>query len=124
MEHDYERFVKQELTSRYDPPYPPMLRLVNVVFSGVREEQTMQLSVDSAEQLRAMLARGAADVAIVGPAKCPIERIKNRWRWHFMLKSANARQLTKVARYLAEQLPVPGKGQLRVIVDRDPVSLL
>jgi len=124
VEHDYERFVKQELTGRHDPPYPPMLRLVNVVFSGVREEQTMQLSVDSAEQLRAMLARGAADVAIVGPAKCPIERIKNRWRWHFMLKSANARQLTKVARYLAEQLPVPGKGQLRVIVDRDPVSLL
>jgi primosomal protein N' (replication factor Y) (superfamily II helicase) len=125
VEHDYERFVEQELASREDPPYPPTLRLVNVVFSGHREEETMQLAVDSAERLRAMLAKQpGSDVTIIGPAKCPIERIKNRWRWHFMLKSANARQLTKVARYLAERLPVPGKGQLRVVVDRDPVSLL
>ena len=125
VEHDYERFVKQELAGRKDPAYPPTLRLVNVVFSGIREEETMQLAIDSAERLRAMLARRAeSDVTIIGPAKCPIERIKNRWRWHFMLKSANARQLTKVARYLAERLPVPGKGQLRVVVDRDPISLL
>jgi primosomal protein N' (replication factor Y) len=125
VEHDYARFVKQELGSRVDPPYPPMLRLVNVVFSGVREEETMRLAMDSAERLRTMLAkRPESDVTIIGPAKCPIERIKNRWRWHFMLKSANARQLTKVSRYLAERLPVPGRAQLRVVVDRDPVSLL
>jgi primosomal protein N' (replication factor Y) len=63
-------------------------------------------------------------VTLVGSAKCPIERIKNRWRWHLMLKSGNAPQLTRVCRYVAERLPVPKAGQLRVVVDRDPVSLL
>jgi primosomal protein N' (replication factor Y) len=125
VEHDYGRFVTQELAGRQDPRYPPTIRLVNVVFSGRREEATMQLAVDTAERLETMLAkRPESAVTIVGPAKCPIERIKNRWRWHLMLKSSHAAQLTRVARYVAERLPVPKSGQLRVVVDRDPVSLL
>ena len=123
--HDYIGFVRRELEGRYDPPYPPATRLVNVIFSGLREEETMQLAIDAAERLRAMLAKHPDfDVTIIGPSKCPIERIKNRWRSHFMLKSEQAAQLTRVARYIAEKLPVPSSGQMRVVVDRDPVSLL
>ncbi|MEX2180036.1 MAG: primosomal protein N' [Gemmatimonadaceae bacterium] len=125
VDHDYLRFASEELGSRADPPYPPTLRLANVIFSGTREEQTMQLALDSADRLREMLSRRPeSDITIVGPAKCPVERVKNRWRWHFMIKSANSAQLTRVARYIAERLPVPSAGQLRVVVDRDPVSLL
>jgi primosomal protein N' (replication factor Y) len=125
VEHDYQRFVSRELGNRDDPPYPPTIRLANVVFSGTREEETAELALSSADRLRSMLQkRPEFDVTIVGPAKCPIERIKNRWRWHFMLKSAQPSQLTRVARFVAERLSVAGKGQLRVVVDRDPVSLL
>ena len=125
VEHDYGQFVKQELDGRREPEYPPTVRLINVVFSGTREEETMRLAMSAADRIRVMLAeRPDSVVAIVGPAKCPIERIKNRWRWHLMLKSSHSAQLTRVGRYLAEKLPVPGKGQLRLIVDRDPVSLL
>ena len=125
VEHDYHRFVEQELAGREEPRYPPTVRLVNVVFSGTREEETARLAMDSADRLRAMLAKKPeSDITLVGPSKCPVERIKNRWRWHFMLKSGNSAQLTRVARYLAERVPVPSRSQLRVVVDRDPVSLL
>jgi primosomal protein N' (replication factor Y) len=98
---------------------------VNVVFSGTREDATAELALDSAATLRALLqSRPDNEVTVVGPAKCPIERIKSRWRWHLMLKSRSAAQLTRVSRYLAARLPVPARGQLRVVVDRDPVSLL
>ena len=125
IEHDYAQFVRQELEGRKEPPYPPNVRLINIVFSGTREEDTMQLAMDASEHVRAHLARrpdGA--VSMIGPAKCPIERIKNRWRWHLMLKSSHAGQLSRVGRYLAERQPVGGKAQLRQMVDRDPVSLL
>ncbi|HJQ20011.1 MAG TPA: primosomal protein N' [Gemmatimonadaceae bacterium] len=125
VEHDYERFVTREIQNRQDPPYPPSTRLVNVVFSGTREEDTADLAIAAADRIRALLGkRPEFEVTIVGPAKCPIERIKNRWRWHLMLKSRRAAQLTRVARHLAERVPVAGKGQLRITVDRDPVSLL
>ena len=125
QEHDFERFVALELAGRASPLYPPNVRLANVVFSGLREEETLALAESTAERLAGMLARRPElAVTVIGPAKCPIERIKNRWRWHFILKSPNAAQLTRVARYVAMRQPPPGSGQLRVVVDRDPVQLL
>src|SRR4029434_1683625 len=32
--HDYEKFVEQEYEGRVSPPYPPTVRVANVVFSG------------------------------------------------------------------------------------------
>ncbi len=123
--HDYLTFVTQELAGRSDPRYPPTLRLLNVVFSGMREEETMRLALDVTERLSAHLAKRAdAGVMVVGPAPCPIERIKNRWRWHALFKSEHPGRLTQVGRYFAERIRIPARGGLRVIVDRDPVSLL
>ena len=44
---------------------------------------------------------------MVGPAPCPVERIKKRWRWHLLLKSQQASALTRVGRYFLERFPVP-----------------
>ena len=48
----------------------------------------------------------------------------DRWRWHFLLKSSQPKLMTRVARYIAERCPVPSDSELRLVVDRDPVSLL
>jgi primosomal protein N' (replication factor Y) len=53
-----------------------------------------------------------------------VERIKTRWRWHFLLKSEHPAELTRVARYFLERMPVPKQFGLRVTIDRDPVALL
>ena len=61
---------------------------------------------------------------MIGPAPCPIERVKNRWRWHLLIKSTNPALLTRACRFLVERLEVPkNRSQLRVALDRDPVSL-
>ena len=123
--HDYHTFVKQELEGRREPPYPPALRLLNVVFSGLREEEVVKFAMSASDKLDAHLASEAlGDATVIGPAPCPIERIRNRWRWHLLVKSAKPASLTRIGRYFAERLSVPARGQLRVVVDRDPVSLL
>ena len=61
---------------------------------------------------------------LLGPAPCPIERIKQRWRWHFLLKAEHPAELTRVLRYFAERFPVPKTGGMRLAIDRDPVALL
>jgi len=123
--HDYSKFVTQELDGRREPVYPPMTRLANVVFSGLRENETQQLAARAAERLRRALAPHAGEISVVGPAPCPIERVKTRWRWHLLIKSTNPALLTRACRFLVERLDVPkDKSQLRVALDRDPVSLL
>src|SRR5215208_3933245 len=43
LAHDYEGFVREEMEGRTRPPYPPMVRVANVVFSGTAEAPTQAL---------------------------------------------------------------------------------
>jgi primosomal protein N' (replication factor Y) len=124
LAHDYVTFAREELDGRVKPPYPPNVRVANVVFSGATEDGTARIAARCAAWLHALVAKVQSPVLIVGPAPSPVERIKNRWRWHLLLKSEQARDLTRVLRYLAERFEVPKGGQLRLTIDRDPVSLL
>ncbi len=124
VSHDYASFVRDEMEGRIDPPYPPNVRLANIVFSGVTEDATASLALRGGEWLRALIATRADAVAIVGPAPCPIERIKSRWRWHVLLKTEHPGELTRVGRYFMERFEIPNTAQLRATLDRDPVALL
>ncbi len=125
-EHDFLDFAEKELTARREPVYPPHCRLVNVVVSGLAEGATQQGAESVAEWLRGLLgARGMTQVELVGPAPCPIDRIRNRWRWHLLLRAESATLLGSVTRYFAERFDLPpGKHDLRVAIDRDPIALL
>ncbi|MDF2771136.1 MAG: primosomal protein [Geminicoccaceae bacterium] len=125
VSHDYALFVEEEMEGRADPLYPPLTRLANVVFSGLRESDTEQLAMMAATRLRKAITRYGNEITVVGPAPCPIERVKTRWRWHLLLKCTNPALLTRACRFLVERLAVrKDRAQLRVALDRDPVSLL
>jgi primosomal protein N' (replication factor Y) len=123
--HDYDRFVAEELAGRRSPAYPPFARLANVIVSGLSENATMELAQTAGAWLHALVAkREEGRVSIIGPAPCPVDRVKKRWRWHLLLKAEEASPLTRVGRYFASRFPVPKAYGLRITVDRDPVSLL
>jgi primosomal protein N' (replication factor Y) len=58
---------------------------------------------------------------LLGPAPAPLARLKERWRWHVVLKGA-PRALGRLVRYASRRLPRP--SGTRVVIDRDPVTLL
>lgn len=123
--HDYLAFVEEERQERKTPVYPPFVALANVIISGADEAATAQAAVAAAQWTQQLLSRaGVRDVELVGPAPCPIDRIKDRWRWHFLLKAEKPGTLTRVGRYVAERHTLPRGSGLRLIVDRDPVALL
>lgn len=123
--HDYHGFVSEELAARVNPAYPPNNRLANIVVSGLVETAVADLAVAAAEWLRRLVrARESAGLTVVGPAPCPVERIKGRWRWHVLLKGEHAAELTRVGRYFLERFEIPARHALRVTLDRDPVALL
>jgi primosomal protein N' (replication factor Y) len=125
VDHDYKKFVEQELDGRKTPAYPPNVRLANIVFSGLTEAATAHLASSATAWLHALLRkRPMPGLTVVGPAPCPIERIKNRWRWHVLVKADHPRDVTRLGRYFLERFPIPKQAQLRVTLDRDPVALL
>ena len=126
VEHDYRSFVSQELLDREFPPYPPTVRLANLVFSGIEEAETMAAADRGASFLTKLITGGRVEtVHVIGPAPCPIERIKSRWRWHVLLRARRSNELTRVLTYFATHFAPEGRAaNLRVVIDRDPVSLL
>ncbi|HEX5577958.1 MAG TPA: primosomal protein N' [Gemmatimonadaceae bacterium] len=123
LTHDYHTFVREELEGRHNPPYPPNVRLANIVFSGTDVQATAAIATEGAEWILKLLrTQSVEDVKLIGPAPSPIERVKTRWRWHVLLKSNSPGELTRVGRYFMERFRVP--PALRVTFDRDPVALL
>src|SRR5829696_4840585 len=55
LTHDYRTFVKEELEGRINPPYPPNVRLVNIVFSGTDDRATAVLATDGADWIGRLL---------------------------------------------------------------------
>jgi primosomal protein N' (replication factor Y) (superfamily II helicase) len=119
--HDTEGFLAHEARERRSPAYPPETTLLNVVVSAEQEQRTMEEAVSVADWLEKLIASQELPLELLGPAPCPLTRIKARWRWHVLLKGP-VEEIGRVVRYAAPRLE--GRGKSRVVLDRDPVSLL
>lgn len=122
--HDYHAFVAEELPARESPPYPPTLRIANVVISGNDEIGVKDSATAAADWLVSAVGHFKLDVTILGPAPCPVERIKTRWRWHIVLKTGSQSQLTRLLKGFVQGYELGTAHDMRLVVDRDPVSLL
>src|SRR5438094_3183797 len=119
--HSVIEFAAAELPLRAPPgpAYPPHVGLARFVASGTDAGRTQQ----TAERVAAWLRRANTErlggaLTVLGPAPCPIERLKGRWRWHVLVKSTEARAIGRVVRAWS------ARARRAVVVDRDPVSLL
>ncbi|TVR62966.1 MAG: primosomal protein N' [Gemmatimonadales bacterium] len=123
LEHDYPGFARREMDERAAPRYPPGLRMVNFVVSSPDPEA----AAAGAEQCLRWLERRRGGLGpgaeLVGPAPAPIERLHGRWRWHFFLRGGGVAAVTRSLHDLAADPPLP-PGDVRLVVDRDPVALL
>jgi primosomal protein N' (replication factor Y) len=120
-QHDTEGFLRQERELRVDPPYPPTTSLVNLLVSGPDEGEVGRRAAVVADWCTALIERYQLPISVLGPAPCPLVRIKDRWRWHVLLKGP-PKSLGRVVRYAARSLR--REGSTRIVIDRDPVSLL
>jgi primosomal protein N' (replication factor Y) len=123
-DHDYPAFAERELGEREAASYPPHSRLVNVVISGTIEVPVQEAAIETAEWTRRAIA-DSGNVVLTGPAPCPIDRIRGRWRWHFLLRSTSVKAIGRVTRHLQYRYELrAGTADLRLVIDRDPVTLL
>ena len=123
--HDFVSFASEELPARVSPPYPPTVRLTRIVLSALEESAAADLAIAAVDWLRRLAqSKQLGTISLVGPAPCPVERIKRRWRWHVVIKAGDPSELSRLLTYFAQRFPVPARSQSRASIDRDPVTLL
>jgi primosomal protein N' (replication factor Y) len=117
--HDYEGFARAELAERRRYGWPPYTRLVRAVVSGRDERAARDRCGAIAAAVRESLPPGAGEV--LGPAPCGVARIRDRFRWHCIVKAADAPVQHAVVLQLA-RIPRRAAGT-ETVVDVDPVDL-
>jgi primosomal protein N' (replication factor Y) len=118
---DFAGFADYELEQRKLAGYPPYCRLVRVIILGPVEAEVESFADQVGERLRRKaLALGGLEV--VGPAPCPIVRLRSFFRWHCLLKGRRVKDLADIVRTSLEFKKRPEK--IRIVYDPDPQSLM
>ena len=117
---DFERFFEREIAYRRAMRYPPFAAVVNVVVSDRDAGRAAEWSERIASAVR---EAGGGRLLVAGPAPAPVERLRGRYRWQVLARSAGRRQLHSAiaAALTAVETEVPRRA---VHVDVDPYSLL
>jgi primosomal protein N' (replication factor Y) len=117
--HDYDGFYEEEIQSRKALGYPPFGSLIGVVVAGEVEKKAEQVAGDMVKMIRKRLS-GPNEV--FGPAKAPIAKLKNNYRYHIVVKGADLDEMRKAVVESAGN--IVKLGGVRVSVDIDPYNML
>ena len=120
-QHDSAAFAGRELEERRAFHYPPAVRLVSLRFSGADEAAVRALALEVAA--RAAVHPDSGAVERLGPAPAAPARLRNRYRYHMLLRSPDLRALRAMVSALRSAEPARGRA-VRLEVDIDPIETL
>ncbi|MFN0059523.1 MAG: primosomal protein N' [Planctomycetota bacterium] len=116
---DPSYLYKHESAIRKQLGYPPFGYLVRIVCEDRDEERCVASAAALAAQLSAALVAG---VRLLGPAPAPLPRLRDRFRYHLLLKGQKRDELNTIAQLAAFERP--RWKTTRVAVDVDPQQML
>jgi len=117
LAHDDDAFAAEEMRFRRVFHYPPFTRMAQIL---VRDKERGKAEAAMRQVAQAVLAhRHAGTVRVSGPAPAPFERLRDRWRFQLLLRSASAAKLHELLREV-----VPENPPAEMVVDVDPQQLL
>jgi primosomal protein N' (replication factor Y) len=116
-QHDYGAFYGSEIENRRELNYPPFSRLCNVIANHEDANTASSAAAEIATRLR--LHPG---LTVLGPAPCPLSRVRNKHRFHVLIKGPLDDTLRQLVRRELAAMPTDLRSML--MVDIDPQSVV
>ena len=92
------------------------------VVRGPIETQTQAFADRLGDRIRSYVQSDAATFRVLGPAPCPIGKLRNKFRFHLLVQGLEAQSLQTAVRAVSESLQVP--EDIQWVVDIDPLDML
>jgi primosomal protein N' (replication factor Y) len=112
-DHNYPSFYEYAIKIREEAGYPPYCRLANIVISGAQP-------FDKTPEFRALGTDLSQHYQIRGPAPCPLERLRDLHRWHFLVTLRDT-ESPSMLRDIAARHDRPS---WQITIDVDPMNLM
>jgi primosomal protein N' (replication factor Y) len=117
---DYQAFYEKELHFRRMMHYPPFTAMANVLVRAEKREMAMRLSTD----LGFLLAPPPEKLRVMGPAEAPVPRLKNEYRYQFLIKAASRKALNELLQKIRAYAAEKKWGATALVIDVDPLTLM
>jgi primosomal protein N' (replication factor Y) len=116
---DYQAFYEKELAFRRMMRYPPFSAMANVLVRSEKKEMAMRLS----SELGILLTPPPEKLRVMGPAEAPVARVKNEYRYQFLIKAASRTALNELLQRIRSFALERKWGATALVIDVDPLSL-
>src|ERR1035437_9048712 len=116
---DYQAFYEKELAFRRMMRYPPFSAMANVLVRSEKKEMAMRLS----SELGILLTPPPEQLRVMGPAEAPVARVKNEYRYQFLIKAASRTALNELLQRIRAFALERKWGATALVIDVDPLSL-
>ena len=116
-------FARFQLEQREKLKYPPFGRLMRIVVSAEQQRTAISSAEELCARFNAWAKEHSAQISVLGPAPAPHQRLRGLYRWHILVKSNSASQLSRLAS-ATHQWRKKEFSDSRIAVDVDPVEML
>jgi primosomal protein N' (replication factor Y) (superfamily II helicase) len=120
-QHDFTGFYDKELRFRSWMHYPPYSALANVLVRSDKLDDALRWSGILGKWFDKTRHEG---IRVLGPAPAPIVRLKQDYRYHFVLKAGSREKLNGLLRAMLAHAAAERIPRTQVIVDVDAVWLM
>jgi primosomal protein N' (replication factor Y) len=117
---DYQAFYEKELHFRRMMHYPPFSAMANVLVRSEKKEMAMRMS----SELGHKLLPAPEKIKVMGPAEAPVPRLKNEYRYQFLIKAASRKALNELLQGLRVYALDHKWPATALVIDVDPLTLM
>jgi primosomal protein N' (replication factor Y) len=117
---NYQGFYEKELNFRRMMHYPPFSAMANVLVRSEKKEMAMRMSTD----LSFLLNPPPEKLRVMGPAEAPVPRLKNEYRYQFLIKAASRKSLNELLQKIRNYALEHKWGATALVIDVDPLTLM
>lgn len=100
--------------------YPPFSSLLRFVVSSPKEKLAERISWWLKEEIVQITDAKEEDLLIMGPAPCPIYKLRNRFRIQLVVKCDNLLLLRSIGKYIIDK-GVGKKEGIKLEIDINPL---
>ena len=121
-QQDFDGFAEEELIQRKEFNYPPFQHLLHHLIRGRNREKVAFYAQQWAKHIDEVLVPHFPHLEVRGPAPCPIERVKDQYRFQIWYFTPNVTQL--VPRLQALRKAFKWDKDVIEVLDVDAVGLI
>ena len=121
QKQDYDIFYETEIELRKQLKYPPFCDIISIGLTDIDEKKIKNVSEKLYKVINEYLKKENLDTMIYKPLPCPIDKIKNRYRWRIILKGKLTGRIIDIINFAISNI---NSKTTRIVVDTNPTSLV